>query len=517
MLKVIMTVGGIQVFAIVLNLLRSKILAVLLGPSGVGVISLIDQVVQFIAYVSTLSVPFAAVKFLSRAHSTSPREFQDTYSGFLRLLLLLTGAGALIGLGLVHWRPDLLEAQLGVYRPLLIPALLGLPAMGLLGLFGGVLAAAQKVTAAALLTFGTALVFAVSAFVGVSLGGPAGLYWGNLFAGGVMVAAALRYLRATLHLPIRPVGRGVIQQLRHTPEAIGFALTLYVVAVLTSLAYFVVRYAVLTRFGPAQAGLLQAVLALSGSVGLVLSPANGLYLTPILNRDIPREDKIRTVLEYQRKLMLVLSALAMAIALFPQALLTVLYTPSFAVAGSVVFLFVVAQCLLRLAGVYHALLIGFDNIIAYGVVDGTGYALLAILAWLLVPRYGLVGVGVASLVAGGSSLLLAQVYLLRRQGLALPRRLAVTTAYGLAVPLLAGAAFHSFGAWQVLPVLSKAGVYLLFLVSLRCFLSRQEAAALVAGAGRLLGLRSDRASEPLRARLALPHAAVQPVTGVGDE
>jgi len=46
MLKIITTIGGIQVLAIIINVVRSKIMAVLLGPEGIGIISIVDQVVQ---------------------------------------------------------------------------------------------------------------------------------------------------------------------------------------------------------------------------------------------------------------------------------------------------------------------------------------------------------------------------------------------------------------------------------------------------------------------------------------
>jgi len=64
MLKIITTIGGIQVLAITITIVRSKIMAVLLGPEGIGVISIIDQVVQFVGYVCVFSLPLASLKFL---------------------------------------------------------------------------------------------------------------------------------------------------------------------------------------------------------------------------------------------------------------------------------------------------------------------------------------------------------------------------------------------------------------------------------------------------------------------
>ncbi len=69
MLKAILSIGMIQAVAIVIQFVRSKVVAVTLGPAGVGVISTIDQTVQFVAFAAAFSIPLASVKFLSKAHS----------------------------------------------------------------------------------------------------------------------------------------------------------------------------------------------------------------------------------------------------------------------------------------------------------------------------------------------------------------------------------------------------------------------------------------------------------------
>jgi O-antigen/teichoic acid export membrane protein len=59
MLKAILAIGGIQGIAIAIQFARTKVVAVLLGPEGVGVVSTIDQIVQFAAFAVALSLPLA--------------------------------------------------------------------------------------------------------------------------------------------------------------------------------------------------------------------------------------------------------------------------------------------------------------------------------------------------------------------------------------------------------------------------------------------------------------------------
>src|SRR5260370_41054133 len=108
MLRMIAGIGVLQVAVTLVNLLRSKVVAVLLGPEGVGVIGLVDQLVQLVLYASTLSLPFAAVRFLSRAHSEGQEAFTRSFGSFLRALLILTSVGTVLGGGVALVRPDFL-------------------------------------------------------------------------------------------------------------------------------------------------------------------------------------------------------------------------------------------------------------------------------------------------------------------------------------------------------------------------------------------------------------------------
>ncbi|MDE7451127.1 MAG: oligosaccharide flippase family protein, partial [Alistipes sp.] len=54
--------GGVQVFSIVINLLKSKIIAFFLGPEGVGIYSLFQNPVQLISQISGLGINTSAIR-----------------------------------------------------------------------------------------------------------------------------------------------------------------------------------------------------------------------------------------------------------------------------------------------------------------------------------------------------------------------------------------------------------------------------------------------------------------------
>src|SRR5260370_27658671 len=149
---------------------------------------------------------------------------------------------------------------------------------------------------------------------------------------------------------------------------------------------------ILSKFGESAAGLLQSLVAIAAASGLVLNTTNGLFLTPIMNRDIPAAEKIRTSIEFQRKLIVLLGLVAMPMELFPDQLLQVLFSKQFTAAAPYMYLFVVAQCILQIAGVYQAVMVGLDDLKVYAAFTCAGFAGLALLARILAPRCGIAGV-----------------------------------------------------------------------------------------------------------------------------
>lgn len=488
MLGAMVTIGAVQILIIAVNLIRSKLLAVLLGPAGVGVLSVIDQLVQLVSYVSAFSIPLATGKLLSHAHDEGFDAFRRGYGNLLRLLVTLTSFGTAVALIIVTLRPTLLGVQLLPYQLILLPALLRIPIISLHGYFTHVLAAAQRWREATVLLLCIAVSLAFSTPIGVRMGGLTGLYWGNLIAETMIVGGVFVYLRARLNLPLRDRTTNIFRELRKNRILISFGPVLHVTSIMYLCAQFIARYATLARYGEAEAGLLYAAITLANSLGLVLNNAVLLYLTPILNRKIPKETKLQAATEYQRNLIVLLGIMGMPLILFSSLLLNLLFSPSFVVVAPVVFLFVLAQGLMQLAAVYQSLLIGLDDLKTYGIILGAGHLSLATLAWLLAFPYGLRGVGFAYFGASGLIFASMLLVLVVRHGQQLPRRMLLLVGYVLLSMMVAG--FVPVHQASLGPIIFGAKViyYVLFSCSLMLFLDRADHQRLL----RQLLLRLDR-------------------------
>lgn len=64
-LKSIGLFGGVQGLGILINLVRNKMVAVLLGPMGMGLVALFNSAVNFVSQATNLGLPFSAIRDLS--------------------------------------------------------------------------------------------------------------------------------------------------------------------------------------------------------------------------------------------------------------------------------------------------------------------------------------------------------------------------------------------------------------------------------------------------------------------
>ena len=62
--------GGVQVFTILIGIIRSKFIAILLGPIGMGVFGLLSSTISMIASLTNFGLETSAVKDISAANIT---------------------------------------------------------------------------------------------------------------------------------------------------------------------------------------------------------------------------------------------------------------------------------------------------------------------------------------------------------------------------------------------------------------------------------------------------------------
>ena len=66
--------GGVQVFQILIGIIRTKFVAVLLGTTGVGIMGLFNAPLQLILSVTGLGITFSAVRDISEAYGSNDQQ-----------------------------------------------------------------------------------------------------------------------------------------------------------------------------------------------------------------------------------------------------------------------------------------------------------------------------------------------------------------------------------------------------------------------------------------------------------
>ena len=422
-LRAIGVLGLFQVGVMVANLARVKVVALEVGPVGLGLITVIEQIVLVAALACTLSLPIAAVKFLSFAHSESGRSFARSYIAFRRALTGLSLLGLAAALVVAVAAPGLFGEEVQANRGALVLALMGIPLGNLLALLIRALAAARMPRAAAAVTLAQWAAIALFAGAGVVVEGLRGYFAGSAAGMLAVLVAGSVFLRRRQQTAAHGRGVRTLAELRGHPGVFRFAVVHSVVMLTTPLAFLVARYAVLAEAGLAQVGLLAAAFGISQALTMLLTPANALFLTPALNRNDPTPVKLERTLAFRRSVLLAMGAAMVPLLLFPETMLAVLFAPEFTPVSSYVYLFVAAEALAIVSAVNRALLIGLDDFSVNVSFIVTGQAVLCALVLLLVPVIGIPGVGVA-LVANHALVLGLTTW-------RLSRRHAMATLHGL--------------------------------------------------------------------------------------
>lgn len=90
-LKATSIFGGVEVFKILIRIIRVKFIAVLLGPAGMGIAGLLGSTTQLISTVSSFGLGTSAVKDLASAQSSGNPQKVSVVVAVVRRLVWITG------------------------------------------------------------------------------------------------------------------------------------------------------------------------------------------------------------------------------------------------------------------------------------------------------------------------------------------------------------------------------------------------------------------------------------------
>ena len=217
--------GGVQGLNIVLGLVRTKLIALLLGPSGMGLASLFNTTVGFVSQATNLGVSFSAVRHLSSLYDAGDEAALAHFVKVVRGWNLLT---ALLGMLVCVMIGPLLSQTTFAWGNHTLHFMLLAPAVGMLAITGGETAILKAMRALGALA--SVQVLAVVAALVISI--PIYYFFGESGIVPVIVLMAL----ATMLLTVRHSYRLVPLQLSGAKGMLGEGMEMVRLGVAFTLA-----------------------------------------------------------------------------------------------------------------------------------------------------------------------------------------------------------------------------------------------------------------------------------------
>ena len=174
---------------------------------------------------------------------------------------------------------------------------------------------------------------------------------------------------------------------------------LLILTFLTPYAALFVHYRLLSDHGARTAGWMQAAIGIGLSVRAVLGTAHGVFLTPNVNRGGSPADRMQWANNFQMIFCLLAGLAVPPLLLFPGLAVRLLYSPAFTPGATFVMVFVLMEIMTLLSGTHQALVVALDRMKFHVATNLVAQLLVVIAASRLVGPLGILGAGLAALVA----------------------------------------------------------------------------------------------------------------------
>lgn len=385
--------GAAQAINYLAGLLRVKVVAVLLGPAGVGVVGLYTSATNLIGTVSGLGLQGSAVRTIAQAHGQGDAEAVARSIRVLRRLCWGTGAlgwlaSIALALPLSRWmfENDRHAGALAVLGGMTLLTLIGNGQLALLqGLRRiGDIARAQ-VLAAVLNTVAT---IALYAWLGAR-----GIVPVLLVTAGLTLLSSWWFAR---RVQVPPVPLDWAQTRAIARPMLGLGLAMMWSGLLTMGLDLLTRSLLSRHFGLEAAGLYQAAWSLSGLfAGFVLS-AMGTDFYPRLTAVLHDRARAIATINEQTEIGLLLALPGLLVTLgFAHWIVWLLYSAKFAPAADALAWMVLGVLGRVLSWPLGYLLLARGDARRYAATEMLFAGLQALLLWLWIPRQGVVGAAYA--------------------------------------------------------------------------------------------------------------------------
>lgn len=319
--------GGVQVFNIIIQLIRSKVVAVLLGPAGMGIMGLLQTTISLVSSATNFGLGTSAVRDISEANTSNNATGVGKTVAVMRKLVWLTG---LVGLVLtIALSPLLSQLTFGNYKYTFAFAALSLT------LLFSQLASGQGVVLQGLRQLkwlAKANIYGSVCGLLISLPlyylyGTAGIVPALILSAFALLAVQYVFARKVKIEAVAVTFREALQQGK---GMLKLGLMLSLSGLITGAASYLVRIYISRTGGVADVGLYSAGFAIIGTyVGMIFT-AMGTDYYPRLAGVSHSNEESKTVINQQAEIaILILAPIIMVFLVFIKWVVVLLYSQQF--------------------------------------------------------------------------------------------------------------------------------------------------------------------------------------------
>lgn len=392
-LKSTSLIGGASVLNILIGMVRIKFVAILLGPTGVGLLGMYAQITTLITTVTGMGIGSSGVRQVAEAVGSGDDERVSRTVITLRRMAWLTGAFGL--LVMVIFCVPISKMTFGTNEYAWSIAVLGIT------LLAGAIAGGQGCIINGTRRIGDlAKISVIGAINGTLISIPCFYMWGESGIVPSLILSALAALATSWwfahRVPVKVITLPWRDSYGEARQLLLLGISFMGAALVTALTSYLIRIVMLRQFGLADVGIYQAAFNLSGIlVGFVLGAMGADYYPRLTAAAGDNVSVYRMVNEQsQISILLALPGLA-AMMIFAPLIIKFFYAASFATAVPIL-----RWCILGILGRVFSWPMGFV-IVAKGkgktffVTEVIGGVLHLVGVFLFTRIWGLDGAGIA--------------------------------------------------------------------------------------------------------------------------
>ena len=319
--------GGVKAFQIIISIVRSKIVALLIGPTGVGIVGLFSSGTSLIQSLTQLGLSQSAVKDVAEAHSSGNQARVNRIVTVLRRLVWLTGLFGMICV--IALSPVLSKTSFGDNNYILSFILLSVILL-FNQLSGGQNVILQGTRRLNYLAQASVWGSLIGLLICVPL-----YYWlgvkgivPNLILGSLVTMLLSWFF--SRKVPYEPVPISFKEVLQEGGQMLKMGLAMSVSGILVALSAYILRSVISHRGGIDQVGMFQAGFAIMTTyVGMVFS-AMGTDYYPRLSAVNKDNERCKIIMNQQAEIgVLIIAPMILACIVYVPLIVRILYSTKF--------------------------------------------------------------------------------------------------------------------------------------------------------------------------------------------